>query len=118
MQLYEKIMEHYYAVGQYVTDHPIVLGILLLFLALAVIGAWYVVRHQLHVLLVTLLCASGFAAGALVLYRGIALEQNDLITVGALLVVIFPMIYREAIRVAAIAYGNAMAKGHAKRAGM
>jgi hypothetical protein len=121
MQLYEKIMESYYAFVQYVADHPIVLGVLLLFLFLAIVGAWYVLSHHLHVLLVTLLCAGGFAAGALVLYRGITLEMNDLIAVGGFLVVIFPLIYREAVRVAAIAYGgggDAVAKGHAKRAGM
>lgn len=120
MELYEKIMQTYQASAQYVIDHPIVLGILVLFLALAAIGAWYVLSHHLHSLLVTLLCAAGFTAGALVLYRGISLEMTDLSAAGGFLVLIFPLIYREAIRVAKLAYGSgpAVGKGHAKRAGL
>lgn len=120
MQLYDKIMESYQSIVQYMADHPIVLGAILLFVLLAGIGAWYVLSHHLRVLLVTMLCAGGFAAGVLVLYRGVVLEMNDLIGAGLFLVLIFPLIYREAVRVAAIAFGgdNAMSKGHAKRAGM
>ena len=122
MHLYEKILELYQALVQYVLDHPVVLGLAAVFLVLAAIGAWYVLSHHLHSLLITLLCAGGFAAGALVLYRGIALEMTDLTVAGGFLMLIFPLIYREAIRIAKIAYGGsgprAMSKGHGKRAGM
>ena len=104
----------------YLGDHPAVLGGIGLFLLLAAIGAWYVISHHLHVLLVTMLCLAGFASGALVLYRGYQTELRDLMAVGAFLLVIFPVIYQQAIKVAKIAFadpGLAMAKGHAKRAG-
>ena len=104
----------------YLGDHPLVLGGIGVFLLLAAIGAWYVVSHHLHVLLVSTLCAAGFASGALVLYRGYGLGMRDLMAAGAFLVLIFPIIYQQLIKVAKIAYGDpgiAMAKGHAKRAG-
>ena len=104
----------------YLGDHPLVLGGIGVFLLLAVIGAWYVVSHHLHVLLVSTLCAAGFASGGLVLYRGYDLGMRDLMAVGAFLLIIFPVIYQQLVRVAKIAYGDgaqAMAKGHAKRAG-
>lgn len=103
----------------YLSHHPVVLSSIGVFVLLAVIGAWYVLAHHLPALLVTLLCAAGFAAGVLVLYRGYQAETRDLMAVGAFFVVIFPIIYQQAIRVAKIAYGNApspTAKGHATRA--
>ncbi|MGQ0672105.1 MAG: hypothetical protein ACT4N2_04395 [Hyphomicrobium sp.] len=106
----------------YLGEHPAVLAGIGVFLLLAAIGAWYVVSHHLHVLLITLLCAAGFASGALVLYRGVQAEMRDLVVAGGFLTLIFPIIYQQAIRVAKIAYGDgaapAMAKGHAKRAGV
>ena len=118
MHLYEKILELYQSTLQYMIDHPVVLGLAVVFLLLAAVGAWYVVSHHLHSLLITLLCAAGFAAGALVLYRGFVLDMLDLIVAGGFLVLIFPLIYREAIRMAKVAYGDAtvMSKGHARRA--
>lgn len=104
----------------YLGDHPAVLGGIGVFLLLAAIGAWYVISHHLHVLLVTMLCLAGFASGALVLYRGYQSGMRDLMAVGVFLLVIFPIIYQQLIKVAKIAYGDrgqAMAKGHAKRAG-
>jgi hypothetical protein len=79
-----------------------------------------VVSHHLHVLLVTMLCLAGFASGVLVLYRGYQTGMRDLMVAGAFLMIIFPVIYQQLIKVAKIAYGDpgmAMAKGHAKRAG-
>jgi hypothetical protein len=104
---------------QYFVDHPILLGALGLFVLLAVIGGWYVVSHHLHVVLVTLLCAAGFASGILVFYRGYEANLGDLQVVGAFLIVIFPLIYQQAVHVAKIAYLGAppTAKGHARRAG-
>lgn len=103
----------------YLSGHPVVLGSIGMFLLLAAIGAWYVLSHHLGALLVTLLCAAGFASGVLVLYRGYQEGMRDLMSVGAFLIVIFPLIYQQAIKVAKIAYGggDAMARGHAKRAG-
>lgn len=105
---------------QYLADHPVVLGGLGLFVLLAAVGTWYVLSHHLHVLLVTMLSAAGFVSGLVVLYRGYQLEMRDLIAVGLFLMVIFPIIYLQAVKVAKIAFGDgapAMAKGHAKRAG-
>jgi fucose permease len=71
--------------------------------------------------MITLLCAAGFVSGILVLYRGYSADMRELVVIGAFLIIIFPVIYQQAIRVAKIAYGggpSATAKGHAKRAGV
>ncbi len=100
-----------------------VLGGIGLFAILAIVGAWYVVSHHLHVLLVSTLCIAGLASGLLVLYRGYQIGMRDLILVGLFLLVIFPVIYMQLIKVAKIAYGDkskdaaVMSKGMAKRAG-
>jgi hypothetical protein len=108
----------------YLGEHPAVLTAIGVFVILAMVGAWYVVSHHLHVLLVTMLCAAGFAAGAIVLYRGYQMALKDLIAIGAFLMIIFPVIYQQAVKVAKIAYPTrsiagpeAMSKAHAKRAG-
>ncbi len=103
----------------YLGQHPVILSSIGVFVLLAVVGAWYVLSHHLHALLITLLCAAGFAAGALVLYRGSQANMRDLMAVGGFIMVIFPIIYQQAIRVAKVAYGGASAtdKGHAHRAG-
>jgi hypothetical protein len=103
----------------YLGHHPVVLSSIGVFVLLAVVGAWYVLSHHLHALLITLLCAAGFAAGVLVFYRGYQSNMRDLMAVGAFLTVCFPVIYQQAIRVAKVAYGgapSATAKGHAERA--
>jgi hypothetical protein len=105
---------------QYLVDHPIILTSLGIFVLLAVIGGWYVVSHHLHAVLVTLLCAAGFVSGILVLYRGFQNDLEDLQIIGAFLIVIFPLVYHQAIHLAKIAFGgepSATAKGHARRAG-
>ena len=104
----------------YLSQHPVVLSSIGLFILLAVVGAWYVLSHHLHALLITLLCAAGFAAGGLVFYRGFQAGMRDVMWVGAFLFMIFPIIYQQAIRVAKVAYGSGpspTAKGHAERAG-
>jgi hypothetical protein len=104
---------------QYLAEHPMVMASIGVFALLAMIGAWYVLSHHLHVLLVTLLCAGGFASGVLVFYRGWQGEMRDLMAIGAFLVLIFPLIYQQAIKVAKLAYGDsahALSKGHARRA--
>ncbi len=119
MQLYDQLVQGYQQIAQFVAGHPIVLAALALFALLAAIGAWYVLSHHLKVLLLTLLCAAGFAAGLVVLYRGVTSELTDLVVVGGFLTLIFPLLYREALRIAKIAYPKApaVAAGHAKRAG-
>jgi drug/metabolite transporter (DMT)-like permease len=105
---------------QYLVDHPIILTSLGIFVLLAVIGGWYVVSHHLHAVLVTLLCAAGFVSGILVFYRGFQNDLEDLQIIGAFLIVIFPLVYHQAIHLAKIAFGgepSATAKGHARRAG-
>lgn len=115
-------MEVVQAVVTYLAAHPGQLTVLALFALLAAVGAWYVLSHHLGALLITLLCAAGFASGVLVLYRGFEENLRDLMGVGAFLVIIFPLIYQQAIKVAKIALGNggptAMDKGQAKRAGL
>ena len=108
------------AIVAYLSAHPIVLSSIGVFILLAIVGAWYVLSHHLHALLITLLCAAGFASGILVFYRGFQTEMRDLMGAGAFLIAIFPLIYQQAIRVAKVAYGSAppaIARGHAKRAG-
>lgn len=103
----------------YLADHPAVLAAIGVFVLLAIIGAWYVVSHHLHMLLVSTLCAAGFASGAIVLWRGYELSMRDLMAIGAILMVIFPIIYQQLVKVAKLAYGSgpeAMSKGHARRA--
>jgi hypothetical protein len=103
----------------YLSHHPTVLSAIGVFVVLALVGAWYVLSHHLQTLLITLLCAAGFAAGWLVAYRGYQAGMRDLIAVGIFFIVTFPIIYQQAIRVAKVAYGgapSATAKGHAERA--
>lgn len=105
--------------AQYVVDHPVILAAAGVFVALAVIGGWYVFSHHLHVIMVTLFCSAGFASGILVFYRGYQLDLRDLMAIGAFLIVIFPLIYQQAIRIAKIAFADEappIAKGHARRA--
>ncbi len=105
--------------SQYLVEHPFILGAIAAFCLLAAIGAWYVVAHHIHAVLITMLCAAGFVSGIIVLYRGYQLEKRDLMVVGAFLIVIFPLVYHQAIRIAKIAFmgPETMSKGHAKRAG-
>ena len=108
------------AVIAYLGDHPGQLTALVLFFFLAIIGAWYVLSHHLGSLLITLLCAAGFASGALVLYRGWQEGLRDLMGVGVFLLLIFPIIYQQALKVAKIAFASSAppeSKGYAKRAG-
>ncbi len=104
----------------YLIAHPVVLGCIGVFMVLAFVGAWYVLSHHLGNLLTTMLCAAGFASGVLVLYRGYTEGMRDLMAVGAFLMVIFPIIYQQGLKIARVAFGDssATAKGHARRAGV
>ena len=104
---------------QYLIDHPVILTALGVFALLALIGGWYVVSHHLHSVLVTLLCAAGFVSGILVFHRGYQSDLRDLQYIGIFLIVIFPLVYHQAIRIAKIAFAGEeppIAKGHARRA--
>jgi hypothetical protein len=108
------------AIVAYLATHPGVLTALGIFVLLAAVGAWYVLYFHLGALLITVLCAGGFASGLLVLYRGYQADMRDLMAVGAFLSLIFPTIYFQAIKVAKVALASSPppeAKGHAKRAG-
>jgi hypothetical protein len=110
----------YQELSQYLVEHPVVLAAVSVFFVLAAVGAWYVLAHHLHSVLITLLCAAGFVSGILVFYRGYSGEMRDLMIIGAFLIVIFPLVYQQVIHMAKVAYGapSATAKGHARRAGV
>jgi hypothetical protein len=65
---------------------------------LAAVGLWYVVSHHLQAILITLLTAGGIGSGLLVLYRGFRTETHDLMGIGLFLIVIFPIIFWQAIK--------------------
>jgi len=70
----------FHDVISYLAIHPVVFGVLLLFLVLAGVGGWYVIANYIQVLLVTMLCAAGFASGVLVLVRGVK-DASDVFSV-------------------------------------
>ena len=82
----------------YLGAHPAVLTAMGLTAALAGVGLWYVVHHHLQAILITLLTAAGIGSGLLVLYRGFRADMPDLMGIGLFLVVIFPIIFWQAIK--------------------
>jgi hypothetical protein len=83
---------------RYLGAHPAVLSAMGLTAALAGVGLWYVLYHHLQAILITLLTAGGIGSGLLVLYRGFRAEMNDLMGIGLFLIVIFPIIFWQAIK--------------------
>jgi hypothetical protein len=83
---------------RYFGAHPAVLTAMGLTAALAGVGLWYVLYHHLQAILITLLTAAGMGSGLLVLYRGFRAEMNDLMGIGLFLIVIFPIIFWQAIK--------------------
>lgn len=81
---------------RYVSDHPRLSAFVVLICVLAAVGTWYVVRHHLRLILVTLLCAGGLVAGTLVIYRG--WSDTVLIGAGIYLLAVFPMIWLRAVQ--------------------
>ena len=75
---------------QYLGAHPGVMTAIAVTALLAVVGLWYVVSHHLQAIMITLLTA--------VLYRGFSAEMKDLMGIGLFLVVIFPIIFWQAIK--------------------
>ncbi len=83
---------------RYLSVHPAVLSAMGLTAALAGVGLWYVLYHHLQAILITLLTAAGIGSGLLVFYRGFRSEMNDLMGIGLFLIVIFPIIFWQAIK--------------------
>ncbi len=82
----------------YLGAHPAVLTAMGLTAALAGVGLWYVISHHLQAILITLLTAAGIGSGLLVLYRGFRIDMKDLMGIGLFLIVIFPVIFWQAIK--------------------
>jgi hypothetical protein len=83
---------------RYLGVHPALLSATGLTAALAAVGLWYVLAHHLQAILITVLSAAGMGSGLLVFYRGFRSEMNDLIGIGLFLIVIFPVIFWQAIK--------------------
>jgi hypothetical protein len=83
---------------RYLGAHPAVLSAVGLTAGLAAIGLWYVLHHHLQAILITLLTAAGIGSGLLVLYRGFNADMRDLMGIGLFLIVIFPIIFWQAIK--------------------
>ena len=83
---------------RYLGAHPAVLSAMGLTTVLAGVGLWYVLYHHLQAILITLLTAAGIGSGLLVMYRGFRAEMNDLMGIGLFLIVIFPVIFWQAIK--------------------
>ncbi len=83
---------------RYLSAHPAVLSAMGLTAGLAGIGLWYVLYHHLQAIIITVLSALGEGSGLLVLYRGYHADMHDLIWIGLFLIVIFPVIFWQAIK--------------------
>jgi len=82
----------------YLGSHPAIMSAICVTAILAAVGLWYVVSHHLQAILITLLTAGGIGSGLLVLYRGFRSEMHDLMGIGLFLIVIFPIIFWQAIK--------------------
>lgn len=85
-------------VALYLGAHPAQLTAIGLAIVLAGVGLWYVLAHHLQAIIITVLSAAGVGSGILVLYRGYHAEMDDLIAIGMFLIVIFPIIFWQAIK--------------------
>lgn len=83
---------------QYLGAHPGVMSALCITAVLAAVGLWYVVSHHLQAIMITVLTAAGIGSGLLVLYRGFRTDMKDLMGIGLFLVVVFPIIFWQAIK--------------------
>ena len=111
---------------KYLGSHPGQLTALVIFLVLALIGAWYVWHNHLKILFITILCAAGVASGALVLYRGVQGGMKDLVAIGIFLLIVFPLMFLQSLKLTKSVIGliaggakpSPTDQGHAKRAGV
>jgi fucose permease len=85
-------------VALYLGAHPAQLTAIGLAIVLAGVGLWYVLAHHLQAIIITVLSAAGVGSGMLVLYRGYYAEMRDLVWIGLFLIVIFPIIFWQAIK--------------------
>lgn len=85
-------------VALYLGEHPAQLTAIGIAIVLAGVGLWYVLSHHLQAIIITILSAAGFGSGLLVLYRGYHSGLTDLIWIGLFLIVIFPIIFWQAIK--------------------
>jgi hypothetical protein len=83
---------------QYLGVHPGVLTAIGITALLAIVGLWYVISHHLQAIMITLLTAAGIGSGLLVLYRGFRADMKDLMGIGLFLIVVFPIIFWQAIQ--------------------
>jgi fucose permease len=82
----------------YLGTHPAIMSAICATAVLAAVGLWYVVSHHLQAILITLLTAAGIGSGLLVLYRGFHSEMHDLMGIGLFLIIVFPIIFWQAIK--------------------
>lgn len=83
----------------YLAAHPrFFAGLGAFIFLLAAFGLWYVITHYLQIILITLLCAGGIASAGVVIYRGVMLDMQDLVGIGVFLILVFPVIFWQAIR--------------------
>jgi len=83
---------------QYMQAHPrltVTLGVIVL---LAIVGLWYVLAHHLEAILMTFLTVAGMASGAIVFYRGLEGGMQDLAWIGLFLMVVFPVVFYQAVK--------------------
>ena len=83
---------------QYFTAHPGLLAALACVALLAIIGLWYVVAFHLKEIVFAAMCFAGLASGVIVFYRGFTAPMRDLMGIGAFLMVLFPVIFLQALR--------------------
>ncbi len=85
-------------VVSFVQAHPILSSLLGLISMLAIVGLWYVLAHHLKQIVNTLICLAGVVSGVIVFWRGTLSDHVDLLTIGTFLILIFPVIFYQAIR--------------------
>lgn len=83
---------------QYMQAHPRLTVTLGLILVLAIVGLWYVLAHHLEAIVTTILTVAGMASGAIVFYRGLEGGMQDLAWIGLFLMVVFPVIFYQAVK--------------------
>ncbi len=87
------------SIFDYLAAHPkffMALGAFIVLLA--AFGLWYVITHYLQIILITFLCAGGVGSAIVVIYQGVTHELRDLVGIGVFLILVFPVIFWQAIR--------------------
>lgn len=119
MDFFQHLTQSYQELQQFVRDNPAALVGVTVFFVLALIGGWYVIAHHLREVVIAMFCLAGFGSGLVVLYYGLTIPLLNLEIAGAFLVVIFPLIYMEALRISNRVRGSsgaAISKGQASSA--